>query len=164
MHGVTALLLQEQDNSAASTRKIRGTAASLRMGSGCRKIFYVSRVPVSSCTSCPLRVPDNASKFPRPLEAWMALINGFSSAPPLLNAVAAYLVGQLGMPTVNVSLVDAPSCGVDKCKKHFGGDMLSGFHWDSICYGCIPYRNMRHDLVRDIWYRAFLELGISDRR
>ena len=70
----------------------------------------------------------------------------------------------LGMPVVNVNGVDTPSCGADKCKKLFGGDMLSGSHWDSICCGCIPFRNMRHDFVRDIFYHAFLELGVSVQR
>ena len=74
----------------------------------------------------------------------------------------------LGMPIVNVSLVDTPSCGhgADKCKKPFGGDMymLSGSHWDSICWlqlRPLSQHATRHDLVCDIWYKAFIEVSIS---
>jgi hypothetical protein len=40
----------------------------------------------------------------------------------------------LGMPVVNVSLHETPVCAAKGCKTTFGGDMLSGSHWDSQCF------------------------------
>ena len=106
---------------------------------------------------------DKASKISRPLDAWIRSFSCFGayqwlSAIPGISffecSFAVYpsmLRVWLGLPIVNVSLVDQ-------------GSFLSGSHWDSICCGCIPCRNMRHDLVRDIWYRAFLEVGTSVQR
>ena len=45
-----------------------------------------------------------------------------------------------------------------------GGAMVSGSHWDSICCGATVFRNQRHDAVRDNFYCAYLELGISVHR
>ena len=48
--------------------------------------------------------------------------------------------------------------------KLSSGDMSSGSHWDSICSGATAYHNMRHDQIRDVMYRAYVELEIRVQR
>jgi hypothetical protein len=70
----------------------------------------------------------------------------------------------LGMPVQGVSPQSTPMCGVDGCNMSYGGSLLDGSHWDSICIGCTPYRNRRHDIVRDILYHGLRELGVFVKR
>ena len=119
---------------------------------------------------------DSASKTSRPLEAWIrscccfGAYNWLMAIPGIAyfecsSSVYAMMLRQwLGMPVVNVSLHETPVCAAKGCKETFGGAMLSGSHWDSVCCGATVFRNQRHDAVRDVFYRAYLELGISVQR
>ena len=63
---------------------------------------------------------------------------------------------------VSIPFVDSasvPRCGCDK--QVFDESLQFGFHWDSLCAQQNVFRSQRHDLVRDIFYRAYKECGAT---
>jgi hypothetical protein len=63
----------------------------------------------------------------------------------------------VSLPFVNSASV--PRCGCDN--QAFDESLQFGFHWDSLCAQQNVFRGHRHDLVRDIFYRAYKEVGAA---
>jgi hypothetical protein len=63
---------------------------------------------------------------------------------------------------VDLPFVDAISVPACECKKQvFGEPLQCGYHWDGICHKTTAIRNERHNSVRDIFFRAYKEVGVT---